>query len=135
MIKNNEWVRGRNRERLYRKIDCNGRTRVYNNAGKYEGYAPEKGQFTRLANGRIIARGYHPDMIHAAAQARKEEVKARIEQDRDQRNPRRETIRTGGGNETGLAAAFVDMFDNSGDIENWHLVVIVAVVILLAVLL
>lgn len=64
-----EWVRGKNRERLFMKRTDGDRVRVYGKDFKYEGYVkPSDPRFSRRADGEIVCRGAHPDMIHAHAE-------------------------------------------------------------------
>jgi len=68
-----EWVRGKNRERLFMKRTDGDRVRVYGKDFKYEGYTkPADPRFSRRADGEIVCRGNHPDLIHEHAEREKQ---------------------------------------------------------------
>jgi hypothetical protein len=68
-----EWVRGKNRERLFMKRTDGDRVRVYGKDSKYEGYVkPADPRFSRRADGEIVCRGNHPDLIHEHAEKEKQ---------------------------------------------------------------
>jgi hypothetical protein len=62
------WIRGKNRERMYRLKTVMGITRVYDPMGDYEGYVKKGGKFSRRVGGEIVCRGEHTDLIHEAAE-------------------------------------------------------------------
>jgi hypothetical protein len=70
-----EWVRGKNRERLFMKRTDGDRVRVYNKDFTYEGYVkPADPRFSRRADGEIVCRGTHPDLIHEHAERERREA-------------------------------------------------------------
>jgi len=61
-MREDRWIRGPHRERLFRIQPAHGRDLVYDRDQDYRGSARAK--FTRDEKGRIVSRGHHPDLLH-----------------------------------------------------------------------
>ena len=70
-MREERWIRGPRRERLYRIQHAHGRDLVYAVDGDFRGSARQK--FTRDARGFIVSRGHHPDLLHEEEEEEEED--------------------------------------------------------------